>query len=138
MRASTIYLAKLLGLFTVVVVAWMMLDRAEGLALVDALFAQPALQLTYAMIALGGGLAMVLGHNLWRGPALTIVVTVVGWLVLLKGLVLLFAPGPRMVSALQAAGFANLYVPALAIPLLLGLYLVFAGFAARPEGTGRP
>jgi hypothetical protein len=136
MRASTIYLAKLLGLFTVVVCAWMILDRTQGLALIDALFAQPALQLTYAMIALGGGLALVLGHNRWRGPALATVVTVVGWLVLLKGLVLLLAPGAQMFAALQAAGFARLYAPALAVPLLLGLYLVFAGFTAHTDASG--
>jgi hypothetical protein len=131
MRASTIYLAKLLGLFTVVLCAWMLLRPADGMALIDALFHQPGLQFTYAMIALGGGIAMVLGHNFWRPGALTIMVTVIGWLVTLRGFVLLLAPGPKLFAALEAAGFERLYRPILLVPLALGLYLTFAGFTAR-------
>jgi len=130
MRSSTIYLAKLLGLFTVIVCLWMMLDRAAGKALIEALFQRSDLQSTYAMIALAGGIAMVLGHNFWRPGALTVVVTVVGWLITLKGLVLLLAPGPQLFDALKAAGFAQLYTLVLTVPLVLGLYLTIAGFAA--------
>jgi hypothetical protein len=131
MRAITIYLAKLLGLFTVIVCAWMMLDRAAGMALIAALFREPGLQFTYAMIALGGGLAMVLGHNYWRPGGLTVVVTVIGWLIVLRGFVLLLAPGPRLFAELEAAGFTKFYEPVLAAPLLLGIYLIAAGFTAR-------
>jgi len=131
MRASTIYLAKALGLFTVILCAWMIFNRAAGTALIDALVRQPGLQFTYALIALAGGIAMVLAHN-FRGPGtLTLVVTVVGWLITLKGLVLLVAPGAMLLDALKAAGFQQVYPFALAVPLALGLYLTVAGFTAR-------
>jgi hypothetical protein len=140
MRTTTLYLAKLLGLFTIVICAWMMLNRGAGMALIGALLQQPGLQFTYAMIALAIGIAMVLGHNRWRPGALTVVVTVVGWLVLLRGVVLLLAPGPKLLAALQAAGFERFYEPMLLVPLLLGVYLTFAGFTARAaahDGGGR-
>jgi hypothetical protein len=35
------------------------------------------------------GVAMVVGHNVWSGGALPLVVTPVGWLILAKGLLLL-------------------------------------------------
>jgi hypothetical protein len=131
MRATTIYLAKLLGLFTVVFCAWMMLNRTGGMALIEALFHQPGLQFTYAMIALGGGIAMVLGHNHWRPGVLTVVVTVIGWLIVLRGFTLLLAPGPRLFAVLKTVGFERLYEPVLVVPLLLGVYLTVAGFTAR-------
>jgi hypothetical protein len=135
MRQITIYLAKLLGLFTVVICTWMMLNRAAGMALIASLFQRPALQFMYAVVALGGGLAMVLGHSFRRPGVLTVAVTVVGWLITLKGLVLLLAPGPRLFGALRGAGFDQLYAPVLAAPLSLGLYLTFAGFTARADTT---
>jgi hypothetical protein len=135
MRTTTIYLAKLLGLFTVLICVWMMLNRAAGMSLILALFQQSGLQFTYAMIALGGGIAMVLGHNFWRPGILTVVVTMVGWLVVLRGFVLLLTPGPKLFAVLQAAGFEKFYEPILAIPLLLGVYLTFAGFTSRAAAT---
>jgi hypothetical protein len=41
-------------------------------------------------ITLAAGLAMVLAHNIWSGGALVVVVTVVGWITLIKSLLFLF------------------------------------------------
>jgi hypothetical protein len=46
------------------------------------------LLLTFGMVFLTAGLAIVLGHNVWSGGALPVVVTVVGWLLLIRGLIL--------------------------------------------------
>jgi hypothetical protein len=35
--------------------------------------------LVYAIISLAVGVAMILGHNVWSGGALPVVVTLVGW-----------------------------------------------------------
>jgi hypothetical protein len=43
-------------------------------------------------ITLVAGLAMVLTHNIWSGSALVVIVTLVGWVTLLKSLLLLFLP----------------------------------------------
>src|SRR6266700_1557375 len=48
--------------------------------------------LILGMIALIGGLAMVLCHNVWSGGALPIIVTLFGWSILIRGLLLLFLP----------------------------------------------
>jgi hypothetical protein len=136
MRGNTIYLAKGLGLFMIILCAWGMFNRAAGIALIDAMVRVPGLQLTYAMITLAIGIAMILAHN-FRGPgALTLVVTVVGWLIAFKGLVLLLAPGAMFLDALKAAGFPQAFPFVLALPLALGLYLTVAGFMARPPERG--
>jgi hypothetical protein len=39
------------------------------------------------------GLAIVIGHNVWSGGALPVIVTLFGWIILIRGVVLLF-PSP--------------------------------------------
>jgi hypothetical protein len=43
----------------------------------------------YAIISLVVGVAMIVGHNVWSGGVLAVFVTLVGWLILLKGVALL-------------------------------------------------
>ena len=45
--------------------------------------------LVYAAFSLAAGLAIMLGHNVWSGGTLPVIVTLVGWLIFAKGLVLL-------------------------------------------------
>ena len=42
-----------------------------------------------SIIIVAAGLAMVLAHNIWSGGAQAVVVTLVGWLTLIKGLLYL-------------------------------------------------
>jgi hypothetical protein len=128
MSQLTVFLARLLGLFTIVVVAVMLL---RGGAMVNAALADQPVMLTYGMISLALGLAMVLGHNVWSGGALPVVVTLVGWLILAKGLVLLLV-APETISRIYAQAqhreHFNLYL----LPsLVIGIYLTWAGFTAR-------
>ena len=50
---------------------------------VTALVHNPPLLLIVGMIGLIAGLAIVLGHNVWYGGMLPVVVTLVGWLILI-------------------------------------------------------
>ena len=130
MQRKTIYLARLLGLFMIILCGWMLLDRKDGAGLVQLLLDRPEIKFTYALIALAMGLAMVLGHNVWRGGALPVVVSVVGWLVLVKGVALLVVPAALLGRGLDEIRFSQTYASVLAAPFILGLYLTFAGFAA--------
>jgi hypothetical protein len=48
---------------------------------------------------MAAGVAAVIGHNVWSGGALPIVVTVIAWVTLLKGLALIAAPPGAMMAA---------------------------------------
>src|SRR6202040_2440831 len=87
MSALTVYLARLIGLFALLVGAacWV-----RGNAVVETAVADGPVMLVYAVVSLAAGLAMILGHNVWSGGTLPVVVTLVGWLILAKGLVLLY------------------------------------------------
>jgi hypothetical protein len=71
MSALTVFLARLLGLFTVLIVIALVF---RGPAMVEAAVADQPVMLTYGMISLAIGLGMVLGHNVWSGGLLPVVV----------------------------------------------------------------
>jgi hypothetical protein len=85
------------------------------------------------MIGLAVGLAIVLGHNIWSGGALTVVVTVVGWAILIRGLLLLLLPPATFVKLFASFHFDQFFLLYLAIPLALGVYLTWSGFRSSPH-----
>jgi hypothetical protein len=127
MSRLTVFLARAIGLFTVVLVAALLV---HGSAIIEASIADGPVMLVYAIISLAMGIAMVLGHNVWSGGALPVIVTLVGWLILAKGLLLLFF-APDVVSQMfEQMRYAEHYYLFLAPALVIGLYLTWAGFAA--------
>ena len=87
MSTLTIYLARLIGLSAVLLVAALLI---RGNSLIMATVADGPVMLVYAIFSLAAGLAIILGHNIWSGGSLPVIVTLVGWLIFAKGLVLLF------------------------------------------------
>jgi hypothetical protein len=131
MSRLTVFLARTIGLFTVVLVAALLV---RGSAIIEESVADGPVMLVYATISLAMGVAMVLGHNVWTGGALPVVVTLVGWLSLAKGVLLLFLapdPGSQMFEQMRYAEHYYLY---LAPALVIGLYLTWAGFMAARVG----
>src|ERR1700719_2430256 len=90
MSPRTIFLSRLIGLYCILVSLYMVTHKQATVEMVTALVhTQPALfavGLTTAII----GLAMILSHNVWSGGALPVVVTLVGWMALTKGLLGMF------------------------------------------------
>lgn len=130
MMPLTLYLAQLIGVTMLVLSASMVLRRDFYLETLQASLDDRPLLLIISIIRLVIGLAIILGHNIWSGSALAIVVTLVGWITLFRGLLLLFLPGDRvehMVAALRIETFYYVYA---ALPFLLGAYLTYAGFTA--------
>jgi hypothetical protein len=132
MSRLTIFLARLIGLFTVLLIAALLL---RGSSMVETLIADRPLMLTYAIISLAIGLAMILGHNVWSGGALPVVVTLVGWLILAKGLLLMFLTPEALTQFVERMHYGEHIYPYVAPSLVIGLYLTWAGFAA-PTSRG--
>jgi hypothetical protein len=126
----TIYLSRLLGLFLLVLAVAEVIQRSTLAATAIEFANSPALLLISGMLTLVAGLAIVLAHNVWRGGATPVVVTVLGWLLLLKGAALVVIPPAAWDGIVQASHFADLYGLYGVLPLVLGVYLTFAGFRA--------
>jgi hypothetical protein len=127
MSRLTVFLARFIGLFTVVLVVALLV---RGSATVEAAVADGPVMLVYAIISLAAGLAMILGHNVWSGGALPVVVTLVGWLILAKGLMLLFVTPDVLQQIFDHMQYGAHYYLYLAPSLVIGLYLTSAGFTA--------
>jgi hypothetical protein len=72
----------------------------------------------------------VLRHNIWSGGLLTVVVTIVGWLILLRGVLLLLSPA-QAVGLFTGLHFEHLFYLYLTISLLFDAGLTCGRFSAR-------
>jgi hypothetical protein len=97
------------------------------------LFARPDMVLMLGAMMLAGGLVIIGVHRNWRGP-LAVTVSLFGWFVALRGLLLIAAPG-----ALEAGVDTTLASPALTAAAraffgclaVAGLLLAYGGWSTR-------
>lgn len=134
MPPLTIYLSRLLGLLLLVIAATEFSQGAAMLTAAAQIFNDLGLLLITGLLTAAAGLAIVVGHNVWRGGAMPVIVTVLGWLMLLKGLGLLVVPATGWMQVLSVSRYAQFYPAYGAVALVLGAYLTFAGFSARRAG----
>ena len=130
MSPFTIYLAKLLGLYCIIVALAMSAKKQQALKTVNEWVRSPPLMMLTSAITLALGLALVVGHNVWSGGALPITVTVVGWLTLIKGLAFLAIPPAQMIKLYDGLQYERFFFVYMGVTLALGFYLSVAAFSA--------
>jgi hypothetical protein len=132
MSPRTLFLSRLIGLYCILIALSMMTRRQATVETVTALVQNPSMTLVLGIITLAAGLAMVLAHNVWSGGAPVVVVTLVGWMALVKSLFFLFLP-PEMEAGLflRQIHYQQLFYVYSAISLVLGVYLTYGGFKSR-------
>ena len=128
MWQRTAFLSKLIGLFCVLYSLSMLAHREASVSAVSALIAEPGALLVLGFVVLGLGIAIVLGHNIWSVGALPVVVTIVGWLTLFKGLFLTFLTPASAAAYLSAMHYEQLFYIYAGVTLALGAYLTYGGF----------
>jgi hypothetical protein len=122
----TLQLAKAWGI-AMLAMSLVALTGPRRLALViDDFERLPGLAFMAALFALFLGLGLVMLHNLWTDPT-AMIVSFLGWLVLVKGLLLLAAPSGLLAFAVAAAS-SPLWVRFYGfILLVLGAFLLAFG-----------
>ena len=128
MSPRTTFLSRLIGLYCVLASLSLFTHKQTSLTTANAIIHNPAILLVLSAATVVAGLAILLGHNVWSGGMLPMVVTLVGWLALSKGIVFLFLSPDQAVryfEALRYEQFFNLYTT---ISFILGAYLTYAGF----------
>ena len=101
----TVYLARFFGVYIAVMGIVMIVRREAMLQLMSAFIDQRPLIFVLAMLRVLIGLAVVLAHNEWRGTV-AIVVSLIGWITLLRGIALMLLPADterRCSSSLNGA-----------------------------------
>lgn len=122
--ASTlsIFLAKVWGIY-LIALCFSLLNKATRKNLFI-LIAKEEISLS-GLITLIIGIAMVVSHNVWTGWP--IVITIIGWLGVIKGVCLLFFPAAMRRIYMRMQNSNWIYV-LLVIGVVLGVFLTYAGF----------
>jgi hypothetical protein len=138
MQEPTVFLSRLIGLVALIVAVPMILDKSSMLSTFILVVDDRALLLILGLASVVAGAAIVLLHNVWRKGLWPLVVTLCGWLLLLRGVLILFLP-PDVINGLITALHVNdyFYVYA-AIPLVVGAYLCLRGFTATAAAPPPP
>ena len=124
---TSIIIAKIIGPTFLILAISMLLNRRYYQEVYDELLDNPAL------IYFGGLLGIILGtsiisfHNIWikEWPLL---ITIIGWIIFIKSILLLFLPESFGNFARRIALFSKYLSFAAILWLLMGLYLILMGF----------
>src|SRR5271157_1800132 len=127
MSVRTVFLARLFGLYCIIIAAAMLPQPEAFVTIVHAFVADAPLVLISGVFTLFGGLALVLLHNYWSGGALTVTITLLGWLTLIKAVVLLVLPSTKLIAMYGGVSPTHILISG-SLTLLLGIYLAVAGF----------
>ena len=126
---TSIFLAKLMGPIFVIIGVGLFLNRERYLAVVDEVILSKTLLYVFGIMALTGGLAVLLTHNVWVWDW-PVVITIIAWLMVVRGSLRIIIP--QQIEAI-AKGMTN-QLPTLLlisdmIVISLGLFLSWKGYS---------
>lgn len=126
---ASIFIARLLGPVFIIVGLGLILNRDEYRAVAEDVIRSRALLYLFGAIALLGGLAIVLTHNVWVW-GWPLIVTLIGWLMVVRGAARILLP--QQVGDLGSWLLTTVpqILPLSAIVVIvLGAILSWAGYA---------
>jgi uncharacterized protein YjeT (DUF2065 family) len=123
------FLAEVWGI-SIVVVSMAVLIRPKYLTALFAEIENEAKMFCLGLLSFVIGLVMVLTYNVWD-TSWQVIVTILGWVTILKGLAVIFFPEPtkKMAKMMENSQFLPYALVALVI---LGLILTYYGFTTTP------
>jgi hypothetical protein len=131
-QARTRMFARVLGPFLVIVDVTAVVRASDMQTLLSQFEANSLWTWVAGAFVLVFGLVIVAVHQYWQGAA-AIIVSLLGWLVMLRGLFLLAFP-KAFVSVANSMIGAQAWWVALCITFaLVGLYLTYVGWAPAPS-----
>ena len=126
---TSIFLAKLMGPMFVIIGVGLFLNRERYLAVVDEVILSKTLLYVFGIMALTGGLAVLLTHNVWVWDW-PVVITIIAWLMVVRGSLRIVIP--QQIEAI-AKGMTD-QLPTLLlisdmIVISVGLFLSWKGYS---------
>ena len=126
---TSLFLAKLIGPIFVIVGTGLLLNGDRYRAVVDEVMSSHTLLYIFGAVALTGGLAIVLTHNVWVWDW-PVIITIVGWLMIVRGSLRILIP--QQVEALarkMVARWSEFLLISGVLVITLGAFLCWKGFA---------
>jgi uncharacterized membrane protein len=126
---TSIFLAKLMGPIFVIIGVGLFLNRERYLAVVDEVILSKTLLYVFGVMALTGGLAILLTHNVWVWDW-PVVITIIAWLMVVRGSLRIIMP--QQIEALakrMTDQLPTLLLLSDMIVISLGLFLSWKGYS---------
>ncbi len=124
---QSVFLAKVMGLYLLIVHAAVLLKRKQFAGLAKEFDANPAIVFLSGLFALILGLLIVVSHNVWTADWRAII-TVIGWLAVAKGVIRILFPEKLATLAIDSSSLK--WTLAVIVLLGLGICLTYIGFSA--------
>ena len=128
-KNTTRAFARVLGPFFLIVAATVVIRASHMRELLAAFEASPIWAWVSGAFVLMGGIIIVALHPYWRGPA-AVIVSLLGWAVLLRGILLMAFPDTFISIANQTIDAVAVWRLAFAAFAVVGLYLTYIGWIA--------
>ena len=123
---TSIFLAKVIGLVSVISTIAVLVRYKEHLAFEEETVKNPVLVYLSGFVFLVLGVLLVVSHSVWTLDW-RIVITIMSWLVLLKGAGRIFFPNAVMLLIAKKRDNRKFIIGEVVV-LLAGLYLLYYGF----------
>ncbi len=126
---TSLFLAKLIGPIFVIVGIGLLLNGDRYRAVVDEVMSSYTLLYIFGAIALTGGLAIVLTHNVWVWDW-PVIITIVGWLMIVRGSLRIIIPQQvEDLARKMVAGWPEVLLISGVLVITIGAFLCWKGFA---------
>ncbi len=125
---TSLFLAKLIGPIFVIVGTGLLLNGDRYRAVADEVMSSHTLLYIFGAIALTGGLAIVLTHNIWVWDW-PVIITIVGWLMIVRGSFrIVFPQQVEDLARKMVARWSNILLISGLLVIALGAFLCWKGF----------
>ena len=128
MSPLTVFLAKFFGSVWFVTCAVCLARPRAILDAANSMAESPGLLLVSGIFTMAGGVATVIGHNVWSGGALPVAVTLLGWVMLIKGFVLMALPPETLISSYGSLTSGRRFRLVMIPSLLLSAWVLVMAF----------
>jgi uncharacterized protein YjeT (DUF2065 family) len=121
---NSLFLATVIGWFLVIFSLFLILRHEHLRSIMQDIIASPGLFFVFALITLILGLLMVASHNVWT-MTWPVIITILGWLVLLSGLIRLVCADVAIKMAREMLDHPLRMQILGGVYLIVGLFLLF-------------
>ncbi len=126
--ATSVFLARLLGPLLLAVGAGILINPKPFHTMAGEVVRSVTLVYLFGLADLAAGLAIVLTHNVWAANW-RVLITLIGWLMLIRGAVRVLAPETIMGFAAKVIRNKQIVPVAGVVTGVLGLVLCYFGYA---------
>lgn len=125
MDSTTLFLAKVFGLYLIVFGIFMVVRKKNFLERINEFMENPSARFFSVFVTLILGILLVVSHNEWT-MSWGVIITILSWWVFIKGVLRLFYPEIDQKWA-HMFDKDSVYYPTVVITLALGIFLMYMG-----------